>query len=68
MQKKTSNNKKKAAVILEQLNEWMDAVYNKDTNELASTGEAQARIRDYLLQLDRLKVTYVLKNGRYMLL
>lgn len=51
--------------IFESLNWWMEKTYNSATNEIQSTGEAQAAIQNQLLKLKHLNVRYKLENGKY---
>lgn len=51
--------------IFESLNWWMEKTYNPATNEIQSTGEAQAAIQNQLLKLKHLNVRYKLENGKY---
>ena len=51
--------------IFESLNWWMEKTYNPATNEIQSTGEAQAAIQNQLLKLKHLNVRYKLEIGKY---
>ena len=44
----------------------MEQVYNAETNDIESTGEGQAAIRQYLDKLEKLGVKYELKENRYV--
>lgn len=61
------NDEKKISDIMRNLNWWVEQTYNSETDEIESTGEAQAAINNYLETLDKMNVNYSFEGGKYHL-